>query len=795
MRKSLFLLIGLLCCLGAYSQTPELYHRVKITTGANGLKLLAEAGVAVDHGDFKKGMYFTSDFSDSEMRIIKASGLPYEVEIEDVSSYYVNRNKQETAEKPFGAEGCDACDIYATPVNFTLGTMGGFYKYQELLNALDSMKAKYPNLITAKQPISSSINTIEGRPVYFVKISDNADVAENEPEVMYSALHHAREPESLSQLVFYMWYLLENYNTNSYVKYLVDHTEMYFVPCLNPDGYIYNQTTNPNGGGMWRKNRRDNGNGTFGVDLNRNYGEFWGYDNIGSSQNGNDETYRGTAGFSEPETQMMRSFCNAHSFGLALNAHTFSNLLIYPWGHVPSLETPDSTAFRHFAKDMASCSGFITGTGDETVGYVSNGDSDDWMYGEQGTKPKIFSMTPEAGKPSDGFWPATQRIIPIAKQTVDQNLDVAKFAMPFAEVISTDGPFMQGGNGYIHFNFERVGLTNSNFTVSIVPVTQNISFGSPRSINMPVQLTKYADSVSYGMSTAVTTGELFRFVIKWENGDGFSHSDTIERYLGVPDTAFANDGNSMAGLVSTTGWGVTTSQFVTPTGSITDSPNGNYLPNATNIISTINSISLTGATSAYLSFYAKWDIEKGFDDVTVEAAVGNGSYNVLCGRFNHLGNENQNSRKAVYDGTQSDWVLEYIDLKDYLNKEIKIRFVLHSDQGMEKDGFYFDEMKVLKIGGANVGIHDVSNAGIALQNIPNPCFTNTQIVYSLPKGSAVYYLKVTDQVGREVVRLKLDKQMQKTDLNVSNLNSGVYFYSIVSDQGTSSEVKKMVVLK
>ena len=115
-----------------------------------------------------------------------------------------------------------------------------------------------------------------------MKISDNPNTDEPEPEVLYTALHHAREPESLSQLIYYMWYVLENYATDPEVQALVDNTEMYFAPCINPDGYLYNEQTDPNGGGLWRKNRRDNLDGEFGVDLNRNYDFSWGYDDTGS---------------------------------------------------------------------------------------------------------------------------------------------------------------------------------------------------------------------------------------------------------------------------------------------------------------------------------------------------------------------------------------------------------------------------------------------------------------------------------------------------------------------------------
>jgi len=105
-----------------------------------------------------------------------------------------------------------------------------------------------------------------------------------------------------------MWYLLENYSSDPSIKNIVDNTEMYFIPVVNPDGYIYNQTTNPNGGGLWRKNRRNNGDNTYGVDLNRNYSYNWGYDNTGSSGNTNSDTYRGPSPFSEPESRIMRDF-------------------------------------------------------------------------------------------------------------------------------------------------------------------------------------------------------------------------------------------------------------------------------------------------------------------------------------------------------------------------------------------------------------------------------------------------------------------------------------------------------
>lgn len=147
--------------------------------------------------------------------------------------------------------------IVPTPTNFGIGGNYGastavakHFTFQDLQNELNDMRALYPNLISAKTSIGTSS---EGRSIFMVRISDNPDVDENEPEVLMDAIHHAREPMSMTQLIFFMWHLLENYNTDKEIKQLVNSSELYIVPCVNPDGYVYNQTTNASGGGLWRK--------------------------------------------------------------------------------------------------------------------------------------------------------------------------------------------------------------------------------------------------------------------------------------------------------------------------------------------------------------------------------------------------------------------------------------------------------------------------------------------------------------------------------------------------------------
>ncbi|HRH60668.1 MAG TPA: M14 family zinc carboxypeptidase, partial [Chitinophagaceae bacterium] len=353
----------------------------------------------------------------------------------------------------------------------------------------DSMKLRYPNLITQKQVVSNTLTTVEGRPLYYVKISDNPDADESEPEILYTALHHAREPLSASQLIYYMWYLLENYRKLPAIRSLVDSTEMFFIPCLNPDGYIYNQTTNPNGGGLWRKNRRNNGDGNFGIDLNRNYGYKWGYDNIGSSPYTYSDTYRGTAPFSEAETQIVRDFCNQHSFKYALNNHTYGNVLVLPYSYGTKTFTPDSAEYSDDAQNLVKCNGFSYGIAIQTVGYTANGDSDDWMYGEQGSKPKIFAFTPETGSPLDGFWPGKNRIIPLCRANLDMNLTAATLTKesaypPVAEIISK----------------KNISATIMQCTPNPAGNYTNISFSIPQNIKGNWQL-KIADGAGAVLKT------------------------------------------------------------------------------------------------------------------------------------------------------------------------------------------------------------------------------------------------------------------------------------------------------
>ena len=243
MRKYFILTVLIFISVFANAQSGE-YKKAKIWFDGKNSSQLAKLGVDLLEGEYKRGTWFVSDFSERELERIKQGGFRTEVLIDDVQKFYRERAQQSApTQQRSSAVACgSSAPEYTTPAHFYLGEMGGYFSYDQMLNIIDSMALLYPTLITVKQQIDPTL-TIEGNPIYYVKISDNATVDETEPEILYTAVHHAREAESLSQLIYYMWYLLENYSTDATIQSLVNNTEMFFVPCLNPDGYMYNQFT------------------------------------------------------------------------------------------------------------------------------------------------------------------------------------------------------------------------------------------------------------------------------------------------------------------------------------------------------------------------------------------------------------------------------------------------------------------------------------------------------------------------------------------------------------------------
>ncbi|MDH5628201.1 MAG: M14 family metallopeptidase, partial [Candidatus Krumholzibacteria bacterium] len=329
--------------------------------------------------------------------------------------------------EPFAPEGAAVLDA----------NLGAYHTYAELDTALTALVTAYP-AIAQRSVIGTSI---EGRSIYALKVSDNVTVDESEPEVLYMGNHHARELMSVDIPLRFAQYLLANYGVDAEVTDYIDNREIWFIPMVNPDGHVYvqlNHATSP--GTWWRKNRRDNGNFTYGVDLNRNYAYQWGYDNIGSSPSTGSDLYRGTGPFSEPETQAVRTFVSAHQFVTWFSYHTYGELLLYPWGYIYG-NTPDHAVYQALGDSLVAENGYLAGNPASGAIYITNGGSDDWGYGQQISKNKIFAFTPEMNSSAQGgFGPDDTWIQPTFDLLLPMNMKLLQYAANPYQVVGPWAP-------------------------------------------------------------------------------------------------------------------------------------------------------------------------------------------------------------------------------------------------------------------------------------------------------------------------------------------------------------------
>ncbi|PVW14698.1 M14 family zinc carboxypeptidase [Marixanthomonas spongiae] len=791
MKKTVLLFLLLTTSFLFSQEYQEKHQRAKINyTSIDDLSRLESLGVPVAHGTHKRGYFIISDFSVSEIETARNAGYKVDVLIEDSKQYFLQRNQMQ---EPVVNPSCDTSgEDYETPANFNLGSMGGYLTYQELLDELDAMRAQYPNLITEKEnignfltegtPDNSTTPSIGGNGIKWVKISDNPEnTSEGEPQILYTAIHHAREPISLSQLVFYMWYLLENYDTDPEVQSIVNNTELYFVPVINPDGYLYNEKTDPNGGGFWRKNRKN----SYGIDLNRNYDYYidgnpnngvWGGE--GASSNTSSETYHGPAPFSEVETQAIKFFVENHDFLMAFNNHTSGDLLLYPYGYTSNAPTPENDLFMGISEELVSRNGFNNILSSEL--YPAAGDSDDFMYGTVGTHDKIYAMTPEIGPE---FWPPSNQIESLVKTMMYLNLTSAKMVNNFAEVTDT-APAFTGNTATSDatFNIKRLGINgNGSFTVNLNPVSANItSVGSPVSFNGLELLDEDTGSIQFTLATNVEPGDEVVYELVVNNGS-YDTSTLITKTFGALEAVFEDAGDSVTDNFNNNGWGTTTATFVSPSSSITDSPGGDYQNNANKTITLKNTVDLTEAIGANVTFYAKWDIENNWDYTQFEVSIDNGAtWTPQCGKFTNNGSSNsgQPTGEPLYDGTQNDWVLEEIDLSDYLGETILVRFQFSSDTAVSADGFYFDDLTINIVDDSGLLVSGISENQFNIY--PNPVTDILNINTALND----YSVELFTVQGQRVFVSKSNRGSQT--LNYNGYAAGIYLLKLTSEEASQT---------
>lgn len=260
-----------------------------------------------------------------------------------------------------------------------------YFTADQILAFYEGLRAQYPRLVSRRQ-IGS---TILGEAIWAYRFG-LPDPTNSFNNIVILGLIHAREWISGSVVMHLAKMTAENILDVSNVgpspssKRFLQHQALWVIPIHNPDGYRFTW----NGDRYWRKNRRNTGGGNFGIDLNRNYSKGFGL-NGGSSGNKSSETYRGTAAFSEPETQAVRDFAaTLPRIGGMIDYHSYSQIVLWPWGYT-NTAPPDAALYNTIGNDVKSAmSAFgATYTQGQTsqILYIASGTSNDYIYDQRHT--------------------------------------------------------------------------------------------------------------------------------------------------------------------------------------------------------------------------------------------------------------------------------------------------------------------------------------------------------------------------------------------------------------------------
>jgi len=324
-----------------------------------------------------------------------------------------------------------------------------YYSYEQFTDLIVQLQNEHPDVFL----YYSLGKTYEGRHIWCVKISDNVTFDEDEPEVLFMGGIHGNEKPGYQAVIYSMKAIVENYNSpylnlsfTRRIRNIVNNTELFFIPMVNPDG-IESGT---------RKNRQPNdcifGDTIFrGVDINRNFAYKWeeldkhpfqyifgGFpkrldrttvkypflDFQSIVRRGN---YRGSYPFSENESRALKQFIENHSITLSVDYHTYGEKILYPWSWTKD-PSPDNPLFISIAENISKINQYEVIQGSKW--YYIPGFSGDWLYAEH----NIYSFTIELCKSNiPVYLPIKDHIIKLCKTHLFVNMYAAERAMMMGE--------------------------------------------------------------------------------------------------------------------------------------------------------------------------------------------------------------------------------------------------------------------------------------------------------------------------------------------------------------------------
>jgi len=375
----------------------------------------------------------------------------------------------------------------------------GYPDLDAIIQQMQTTAAAYPVICRFVDLTATygAIPTYEGRHLYAVKLSDNADQDENEPAFLLVGAHHAREIVTPVIALYALEQFTTGYGLDPRITALLNEYEIWIAPVWNPDGYNWVFV----GDNLWRKNRRVFAGG-IGVDLNRNYPFGWDSP-CGGSSLVTSETYRGPAPASEAETQTMVALGNDRRFAKVADLHSFAMEVRYGYG---CWSHPFMTFLRDEAAALAATmSGYSAALSCCTAGDIH------WHMGQTGThaflwethtsfQPSYANAQAEALRVFPSLLALLERPLSISGRVTD-----AQTGQPLAADLRLVGVTFP--NGEVNGSGARLG----RYHVFLPPGNYTLEFSAPGYLTRTFPVTVTANSATVldvPLSRLVLTGDL-----------------------------------------------------------------------------------------------------------------------------------------------------------------------------------------------------------------------------------------------------------------------------------------------
>ncbi len=585
-----------------------------------------------------------------------------------------------------------------------------YYTITQYNQFMQDTAAQYPNICQLEQ-IGTSV---QGRPLYFLKITDNPSLAEAEPEFKYSSSMHGDEVVGYDMCIRLIQLLTSEYGTNPRITDLVYNTEIWICPMFNPDGFVLGQRYNANG-----------------IDLNRNYPMPFG----------GDQHPDGSAW--AQENVAMMDFSSQHNFVLSANFHGGALVANYPWDYSYTL-APDNDLLIQAAltytinnPPMYNSTEFPQGITNGAAWYAITGSMQDWNYGDT----DCMEITMEIG---NNKWPPASQLPTFWAQNQESMLSYMEFVHRGIHGLVTSGNGAPlSANITVHGNAKvmRTDPDLGDYHRLLLPGTYTVTASSPGYLPQTAQITVPA-SGSVEHNFVLDEAQLVDLIGQVRDLDGFgvpgvtvslnarSETTTIADadgcflFAGIPEgqyhisfsnvsqtiyeqdflltananrmvfvvleaqQAFYDSCESISNWTASGPWAAVTYQGLSV---ITDSPSGNYANNTTRTLRLSNPISLQNIAEPALSFKTVYALENGYDFVHVQASTNTSTWTTL----------------GSITGTQDDWQTLSYSLEQFAGQSIYIRFALKSDWAQNADGIYLDDITISGIGTDQIIYGDV----------------------------------------------------------------------------------------